>query len=74
MPFTYELRPDNPGVRNTLRSSLDRLLNETLPALRDQADRTVDALASARARAAERDDTRAAARADLRNQRMRGRA
>jgi hypothetical protein len=74
MPFTYELRPDNPGVRNTLRSALGQLLDETLPALREQADRTVDALAAARTRAAQRDGTRAATRADLRNQRMRGRA
>lgn len=70
MTYEYKLHPGNRAAKNSAQVALEALADE-IDALREQADRTIDALTASRARADERESTRAAVREELRRSRDR---
>lgn len=70
MSYKYIPAPGNRGAKNSAQVALESLAAE-IDSLREQSDRTIDALTASRARANERESTREAVREELRRNRDR---
>lgn len=70
-PYEFAKSNRNASAQRRVEAYMESL-DELLPVMRHQADATVEALAAARARVAERFEVRSAVRAELRQHRDRG--